>query len=110
MSTLEPEYYAAAFVHAGAVREGSEEMLDTATRKIPIALFVGTKDDFFPLSSVRATRDALIKRGYDVSLTELKGHNHNYYGRSKEINMAAWEFLKDKTLKDEPKYTQHNFN
>ncbi|MBC7932203.1 MAG: dienelactone hydrolase family protein [Rubrivivax sp.] len=109
MATLEPEYYAAAFVHAGAVREDSEEMLDTATRKISIALFVGTQDAYFPLTNVRATRDALVKRGFDVSLTEIKGHNHNYYGRSKEINKAAWEFLKDKTLTEEPKYTQHNF-
>jgi poly(3-hydroxybutyrate) depolymerase len=110
MAALESEYYAAVFAHAGAIREDSEKMLDEAARKIPIALFVGTKDPYFPLTNVRATRDALVKRGFDASLTELKGHDHNYYGRSKEINKAAWEFLKDKALKEEPKHTQHHFN
>lgn len=110
MAAIESEYYAAAFVHAGAIREDGEEMLDDATRKIPIALLVGTQDPFFPLPNVRATRDALVKRGFDVPLTEIKGHNHNYYGRSKEINKAAWEFLKDKSLKEEPKHTQYQYN
>ena len=110
MAVIESEYYAAAFVHAGAIPEAGQHIFDTATRKIPIALLVGTQDPFFPLANVRATRDALNKRGFDVPLTEIQGHDHNYYGRSKEINKAAWEFLKDKTLKEEPKYTQYRYS
>jgi poly(3-hydroxybutyrate) depolymerase len=111
MAGIQSEYYAAAFAHAGATRDSDLQIFDEAARKIPIALAVGTQDPLFPLSAVRATRDALNKRGFDVPLTEIPRHDHNYYGRSKEINKAAWEFLKDKTLKEEPKYnTQHNYN
>jgi poly(3-hydroxybutyrate) depolymerase len=109
MSVTESEYYAAAFVHAGAVPEAGRQAFDMATRKIPLAIAVGTEDPLFPLTLVRSTRDALVKRGFDVPLTEIPNHNHNYYGRSKEINTLAWEFLKDKELKDAPKFTEYRY-
>ena len=40
---------------AGAMREGNFGMLDEAERKVPVALFVGTRDPFFPVPVVRAT-------------------------------------------------------
>jgi dienelactone hydrolase len=84
--------------------------MDSAERKIPIRMFVGTNDPFFPLDAVRATRDALSERGFPVELTEIKGHTHDYYGRSDEINKSAWEFLSKQELAEDAEYKQYRFS
>jgi poly(3-hydroxybutyrate) depolymerase len=110
LSLLESEYFAATAVHAGALDKGAGPFMDRAQRKIPIAIFVGTNDQLFPLPVVRATRDALNDRGFNSELTEIKGHTHWYYDRAAEINQSAWEFLKRHELAGEPKFEQYQFN
>ena len=110
MAATESEYFAAVFVHAGAVPEGGRRAFDMVKRAIPVGLVVGTQDPLFPVAAVRSTRDALKAKGIDAPLTEIKGHTHDYYGRSKEVNKLAWEFLKDKRLEGEPKFTQYRYN
>lgn len=110
MAVLESEYFAAVFVHAGAVSEEGRKAFDQVKRKTPVGLVVGTHDPFFPVAVVRSTRDALKEHGIEAPLTEIQGHTHDYYGRSKEINKLAWEFLKDKALAGEPKFTEYRYN
>ena len=110
LSLLESEYFAATAVHAGALGADDGPYIERAQRKIPIAIFVGTNDQFFPLPVVRATRDALNARGFKSELTEIKDHTHWYYDRAPEINRSAWEFLKGHELSGEPKYEQHRFS
>jgi len=43
-------------------------------------------------------------------LTEIKGHTHDYYGISKDVNKLAWDFLKDKELAGEQKFTEYRYN
>lgn len=110
MSLYESEYFAAAAVSAGALeadRVGS--FGEVAQRKVPIAIFVGTRDPFFPVDLVRKTRDGLNAKGLSVQLTEIPGHDHNYYSRSSEINSNAWEFLKKAELAADPKYQSYDF-
>ncbi len=107
MSLLESEYFAATAVHAGAIPK-DDPYIGYAKQKIPLAIFVGTRDPFFPLPAVRATRDALYARGFAVQLTEIANHDHDYYSRSAEINQAAWEFLSKHELAEEPRYTQYD--
>ena len=109
ISALESEYFAAAAVSAGALKKDNYSLLDEAQRKIPLAIFVGTKDPLFPVAEVRKTRDALAQRGFPVRLTEVDDLNHNYYSRSAEINGHAWEFLKAQQLAGEPKYKEYLF-
>lgn len=109
LSMLESKYFAATAVSAGAIMKQKFTLLDEAERKIPIALFVGTKDPLFPLPEVRQTRDAFIERKFEVELTEIPDLNHNYYSRSKEINEKAWNFLKKFQLEDKQQYKQHRF-
>jgi poly(3-hydroxybutyrate) depolymerase len=109
IGVLEPEYFAAVAVHAGAMEPEMAPYLHRAARKIPIAIWVGTNDRFFPLEPVRATRDALNKEGFNAQLTEIKGHTHDYYGRSGEINKAVWAFLQDKQLDFPPQFQQYVF-
>jgi poly(3-hydroxybutyrate) depolymerase len=109
MTALESEYFAAVAVSAGAMKEKNFDMLDEAERKIPVALFVGTRDPFFPLSAVRAMRDAYTKRGFTAELTEIPNHDHNYYRLSADINAKAWEFLKRQKLAGAARYKEHHF-
>lgn len=109
MAPLKSEYFAAAAGHAGALPMQYHNLFDYAKRKVPIFLIVGTRDAFFPLPDVRATRDALAARNIPVELWEISGHTHDYYGRAREINRRVWDFLRRHALTDEPKYTPYDF-
>jgi poly(3-hydroxybutyrate) depolymerase len=110
MGLFESEYFAAVAIHAGALSGPSDVLaVERAPRKIPFQIAVGTVDPLFPLPAVRATRDLLAKNGFTVELIEMKGHDHWYYDLAPKINVTAWEFLKDKKLTDDPKYTQYTF-
>jgi poly(3-hydroxybutyrate) depolymerase len=110
LSLMESEYFAATAIHAGALRGRQDDLIGSAKRKIPIAIFVGTNDSFFPLPVVRATRDALNAQGFNAELTEIKDHTHWYYDRAAEINRSAWEFLKRHELTRDPVYSEYEFN
>lgn len=105
MALIESGYFAAAAVHAGALPQDANGLTTYATRKIPIGMWVGTNDPLFPLNKVRATRDMLKTAGIPAELTEIRGHTHNYYSRSGEINAQVWAFLKQHRLERDPFYT-----
>lgn len=108
LSMLESEYFAAMAIHAGSWRQREEfQLLGQVKRKIPLAIWVGTVDDFFPLSSVHATRDAMKAQGLTVQLKEMPGHNHWYYDLAPQINDEAWQFLKQYELEAEPRYEEY---
>jgi poly(3-hydroxybutyrate) depolymerase len=107
MALYESEYFAAAAIHAGALRHEDEKIVQLAKRKIPIHIAVGDRDQFFPLAAVRATRDVLVANGFQVGLTEMKGHDHWYYDLAPKINAEAWDFLKEQKLTEEPRYVQY---
>jgi predicted esterase len=106
MSTVESEYFTATAIHAGAFRTPEEyKTISSATRKIPLAIWVGTVDPFFPLTDVRATRDAFRSQGFTIEVSEMPGHDHWYYDLAPDINQKAWDFLKKYELPSEPKYS-----
>jgi poly(3-hydroxybutyrate) depolymerase len=104
MAVLESEYFAAVAVHAGALNPSIEPFIERAPRKIPIGIWIGTNDDRFPLSAVRASRDTLTNGGFPVQFTEMPGHTHWYYDRAPDINRKVWEFLREVRLDDEPRF------
>ncbi len=107
---LESEYFAAVAVHAGAYREEAEfTIINYAERKTPIAIFIGDRDQFFPLAAARQTRDALVKGGFPVELNEIRNHDHWYYDMAPKINRSAWEFLKSRRLDSDPRYKPRLF-
>ncbi|MDX6405146.1 MAG: polyhydroxybutyrate depolymerase [Blastocatellia bacterium] len=108
MSTVEPEYFAATAIHAGAFRQPEEyKTIGDGGRKIPIAIWVGTQDPYFSLRDVRATREAFRSKGFTVEVTEMPGHNHWYYDLAPSINASAWEFLKQHELTSDPQYSPY---
>ena len=110
MSLMESEYFAAAAVHAGALRPDDMKLTDLAKRKIPISIQVGDSDQYFPLKAVRETRDALKQAGIPVDLIEIDNHDHWYYDKASTFNRTAWEFLKKYQLDAEPQYQKYNWN
>ena len=101
MGVMESRCFAAAGVHAGAIGEDFYPSLDLAQRKIPITIWVGTEDPYFKLTLVKATQAELNKHGFDAKVVEMKGHDHNYYAVSKDLNPKIWEFFKSNKLDDD---------
>lgn len=110
MSLMESEYFAATAIHAGALTQDQMQMVKLATRKIPISIQVGDRDQFFPLKPVRDTRDALKAAGIPVELIEIPNHDHWYYDSASTFNRTAWEFLKKYELESDPSYQQYDWN
>jgi len=108
MAALESDYFAAVVAYAGSLQSKYFNLFDYATRKIPYLLIIGTKDAFFPLADVQATRDALKSRSFPVEYVEMSGQTHNYVRSTKEINGKAWEFLLKNPLPADPKYTAYS--
>ena len=101
MGVMESRYFAAVGVHAGAMREDFYSYLDLARRKIPITIWIGTEDPYFKLPMVKATQAELNKHGFDAKVVEMKGHDHNYYAVSKDLNPKIWDFLRNNKLDEE---------
>ncbi len=95
---FDSEYFAAVAVHAMFIEDQYQGILANAKRKTPIVIFSGDHDELVPIENVRRTRDLLIKAGFPVQYSELKGHSHNYYAASDAINADAWKFLSGHTL------------
>ena len=104
LGVLESEYFAAVAAHAGLLPQEFAPYAQRAPRKIPVAIWIGTNDRFFPVADVRQTRDSLLALSFPVEFTEIAGHTHDYYGRSSRINKEAWTFLQKHKLEGEPKY------
>ena len=104
LGLLESEYFAAIAAHAGVVSREMAPMVSQARRKIPMAIWVGTADPLFPLAVVRQTRDVLNAQGFDLKLTEIAHHTHDYYGAAGRINAQVWAFLKEHRLASAPRF------
>jgi len=90
---FDSEYFAAVGVHAMGIDPKYDSILDHATRKTPVTIYIGDTDPLVPLKNVRRTEELLKKRGFPVRYTELKSHDHNYYAVSSKVNADAWEFF-----------------
>ena len=110
MSLMESQYFAATAIHAGALSNQDSSLLELAKRKIPISIQVGDSDNFFPLETVRATRDVLKEAGFPVEMIEIPNHDHWYYDKASKFNQTAWEFLKKHELDSDPQYRKYRWN
>jgi predicted esterase len=90
---FQADYFAAVAVSAAAIDPDYDDILAKATRKIPIAIFIGDRDPLVPIASVRRTRDLLRNAGFPVEYEELPGHDHQYELAADRINRDAWKFF-----------------
>ncbi|HEX7296776.1 MAG TPA: alpha/beta hydrolase-fold protein [Pyrinomonadaceae bacterium] len=110
LGMLESEYFAAVAVHAGAWRTDQDyQFIEGATRKTPVRITVGDRDSFFPLESVRRTEKALKTRGFEVVVSIITNHTHNYYEIASDVNRDSWQFLKEHTLGQERRHVPRSY-
>lgn len=105
VSLYESNYFAATAVHAGALMGNDQKVIEGASRRIPIAIWVGSRDQYFPANLVRATGKELQHQGFPVQLTVMPGFDHNYYIHSGEVNQEAWRFLQKQSLASPPQWS-----
>lgn len=90
---LQSEYFAGAMVYANGIEEEYYGIVDQATRKIPIALYGGDRDQVYPIQGERRTHDYLVRRGFTVRYRELDGQDHSYWPSANWINSDAWDWI-----------------
>jgi poly(3-hydroxybutyrate) depolymerase len=95
---FDSDIFAAVAVHAMGIEEQYFGIVKKATRKTPIAIYIGDRDPFVQLAGVRKTRDLLQREGFPVQYQELKGHDHNYSALADQINADAWKFFQQQVL------------
>ena len=95
LAVVDSRYYAAAAVHSGALPPGYEKLLFAqADRRMPIAIWVGDRDPLFSVEAVEATKRQFEANGFQVKVSVIADHDHNYYAISSQVNHDAWEFVK----------------
>lgn len=102
LAVIDSNVFAATAIHAGALQANPNGLFEQAERKMPIAIWVGDRDPNFPLDTVRETKRLFDSNGYNVELSVILNHDHNYYAISDEINRKAWNFLKKAQLPTAP--------
>jgi len=110
LAMLESEYFAAVAYHAGGWRKPAEyHFTDYAKRKIPVAAFVGDKDEYFSTPSVQETERILTQRGFPAELHLLPGRVHSYTDVPADFHDTVWNFLKSNVLTNTPRYAPYRF-
>jgi poly(3-hydroxybutyrate) depolymerase len=101
LSMLQSRFFAATAIHAGAWREREEfKVSKLAARKIPLMFFIGNRDQYFSVDSVRQTASHLRKAGHEVSLSIIPRHDHDYGEIAESVNAQAWYFLHSQSLSE----------
>jgi len=98
LAILDSHYFAAVAVHAGALQPDFYTLFSYAGRRMPVAIWVGDQDIFFPVKLVSETKKEFESHGYPIQFEIIPHHDHNYYVIADEVNGKAWEFLKEARL------------
>jgi poly(3-hydroxybutyrate) depolymerase len=95
---MDSDRFAAAAVHAAVIFPNYDWILGSAKRKIPVALYIGDRDEFFPLAGARRTRDLLQAAGFPLHYVEIPGHDHDFHAVAAQVERDAWAFLSQHSL------------
>jgi poly(3-hydroxybutyrate) depolymerase len=108
LGMLESEYFAAIAFHGGGWRQPAEYRVAAyATRKIPISIHVGDRDEYFSLKSVRHTAAVLQDAGFPVEIDILDGRKHSILDVPPGFNDKVWAFLKSHALDGPARYAEY---
>ena len=91
-------FFAAGGVFAAVIASDYDWILQRATRKIPIAIYIGDHDEFFTVAQAQGTRDLLAGNGFPVQLTIFPNLGHDYGAVASTVNADVWNFFSQITL------------
>lgn len=91
---FDSQYFAAGGVFAAVITPDYDWILQRATRKTPIAIYIGDRDKFFTVAQAQRTHDVLAANGFPVQLTIFPNLNHNYGAVADTVNADAWNFFR----------------
>jgi poly(3-hydroxybutyrate) depolymerase len=90
---FDSQYFAAGGVFAAVITPDYDWILQRATRKIPIAIYIGDHDEFFTVAQAQSARDLLAANGFPVKLTIFPNLDHDYGAVADTVNAAVWHFF-----------------
>jgi predicted esterase len=90
---LDSQYFAAGGVFAAVITPDFDWIVQRATRKIPMAIYIGDKDEFFTVAQAQRTRALLASHGFPVRLTVFPNLDHNYGVVADIVNPDVWNFF-----------------
>jgi predicted esterase len=95
LAMLESQYFAGIAIHAGGWRSPAEfKVMQFAQRKLLVKIIVGDRDEFFSLSSVHRTHEALSAAGFPAELEIVPGQHHGFIPEiAAATEESAWRFL-----------------
>jgi predicted esterase len=96
-SMLDSQYFAGGGVFAAVITPDYDWIVQRATRKIPIAIYLGDHDQFFTVAQAQSTRDLLAANGFPVRLTIFPNLAHNYGAVADVVNPDVWNFFMQNT-------------
>ena len=94
LAVIDSDLFAATAIHAGALQANPDGLFGQAGPKMPITIWVGDHDPFFPVDVVEATKRLYAANGLSINVFLITNHDHNYYVISDEVNGKAWNFSK----------------
>ena len=103
-AVLQPRYFAAVATHGGLLRPEWLPFAARAPRRLPVAIWMATRDDEFPVRAVQHTRELLASRGFPVTLITVPGEPRSY----DTYDLAhVWRFFDGHRLEADPVFARH---
>lgn len=93
VSMFDSRYFAGGGVFAAVITPNYDWILQQATRRIPIAIYMGDHDEFFTVAQAQATRDLLAANRFTVRLKIFANLDHNYGAVADVVNADVWNFF-----------------
>jgi poly(3-hydroxybutyrate) depolymerase len=93
VSMFDSQYFAGGGVFAAVITPDYNWIVQKATRKIPIAIYIGDHDQFFTVAQAQATSNLLTTNGFTVRLKIFPNLAHNYGAVADIVNADLWSFF-----------------
>jgi poly(3-hydroxybutyrate) depolymerase len=98
IAALEPAFFAAVAVFAGALDPRLYPHLRLHEERLPVLMIGGADDAIIPPEESRETCDEMKRAGFSVEYRELPGRGHSYEEAEPLVNPLVWSFFRDKKM------------
>lgn len=93
VSMFDSQYFTAGGVFAAVITPDYDWIVQKATRKIPVAIYMGDHDQYFTVAQAQSTQNLLVANGFPASLKIFPNLDHNYNAIANTVNADVWTFF-----------------